>query len=82
MSTIRCKMQVSEVWIQKDANGGISSEKVKLHAVYGNTEENKNWSKWTPTATFEIYISNPEAQGKLSQGHEFYVDFTPCDKTT
>jgi hypothetical protein len=77
MPILRCKMKVDEVWISKDANTGvINQEKVKLSAVYGNTEENKNWSKWTPSASFEIYISNPGAIGKLSQGHEFYVDFT------
>jgi hypothetical protein len=78
-SILRCKMKVDEVWISKDVDtGAITQEKVKLSAVYGNTEENKQWSKWTPSAGFKIYINNPEAIGKLSKGHEFYVDFTPA----
>jgi hypothetical protein len=46
--------------------------------VYGNTEENKQWCKYTPSASFKIYINNPAAMDKLSKGHEFYVDFTPA----
>jgi hypothetical protein len=76
---IRCKMKVDEVWQSKDASTGeVTQERVKLSAVYGNTEENKDWSKWTPSANFEIYINNPAAMDKLSRGHEFYVDFTPA----
>ena len=76
---LRCKMKVSEVLQVKENDGSISQERVKLSAVYGNTEENKQWSKWTPAANFEIYINNPEAFGKLSSGHEFFVDFIPVN---
>lgn len=79
--SVRCKMKVDEVWISKGADGTVSQERVKLSAVYGDTNENKEWSKWTPSASFEIYINNPTAMGKLSQGHEFYVDFTALPKT-
>jgi hypothetical protein len=75
---LRCKMKVNEVWISKNADGVVSSERVKLSAVYGNTEENKDWAKWTPSASFEIYINNPTAMDKLAKGHEFFVDFTPA----
>lgn len=81
MPTLRCKMQVSEVLLVKDNEGAINQERVKLFAVHGGssaTEENKQWSKYTPSANFEIYINNPAAMGKLSSGHEFFVDFTPA----
>jgi hypothetical protein len=77
-SIVRCKMKVDEVLFSKNADGTIAYENVKLSAVYGNTEENKEWSKYTPSASFSINISNPGAMDKLSRGHEFYVDFTPC----
>jgi hypothetical protein len=80
--SVRCKMKVDEVWISKGTDGAISQERVKLSAVYGDTNENKEWSKGTPSANFEIYINNQAAMGKLSQGHEFYVDFTPVPKNT
>jgi hypothetical protein len=77
--TLRCKMRVSEVLCVKDADGSTNQERVRLNAVYGDAgTENAQWSKWTPSADFTIYINNPDAMGKLSSGHEFYVDFTPA----
>ena len=75
---LRCKLRVTKVTHNKEADGTTSYETVELMAVYGNTEENKQWSKYTPSANFNITISNPEAMNKLSAGHEYYVDFTPC----
>ena len=77
MSVLRCKLRVAEVLHQKNENGETTQERVKLVAVYGNNSENEKWSKWTPSANFDIYINNPDAFEKLSHGHEFFVDFTP-----
>lgn len=76
----RCKMKVSGATYTKDANGEIDSETVQLYAVYSGdaNSENAQWSKWTPSASFSITINNPAAIGKLSQGHEYFVDFTPA----
>ena len=81
-AAIRCKMRVNEVTHLKKADGSTEQERVKLLAVIGNTDENKDWSKWTPSANFDISINNPNAFGKLSTGHEFYVDFIPCPNAT
>ena len=59
--------RVVEVLASKDSNGAVEQERVKLQAVINNTPENKEWSRWTPSASFEIWISNPEAFGKLSR---------------
>jgi len=75
---LRCKMRVNEVVQSKLADGSTDYERVSLTAVYGEDgTENAKWAKWTPAASFAITISNPEAFGKLSKGHEFFVDFTP-----
>jgi hypothetical protein len=78
-SVLRAKLRVSEVLQRKNANGETETEIVRLAAVYSDKEgsENKKWSTWTPSANFEIHINNQQAFGKLSSGHEFYVDFTP-----
>lgn len=76
-SVMRCKLRVTKVSHIKNDSGGTEYETVELAAVYGNNDENKLWSKWTPSASFSITISNPDAMNKLSSGHEFYVDFTP-----
>ena len=70
---IRAKMQVQSV--TKLAGG---DEIVKLSAVYGgstNAEDN-SFSKATPQASLEMYVSNPLAQGKLLPGRKYYLDFT------
>jgi hypothetical protein len=76
---LRAKMRVAEVAAIKNADGSTNQERVKLQAVYGNEgTENNQWSKWTPSANFDITINNPAAFGKLSSGHEYFVDFTPA----
>lgn len=78
---LRCKMRVESVTKNMDKNGIVETERVILQAVYESNPEHENykWSKWTPAASFNITISNPDAMDKLSKGHEFYVDFTPCN---
>lgn len=79
---LRCKMKSQEVVQAMDEDGKPGQERVKLQAVYGNEgTANKEWSKWTPSANFEIYINNPAAFGKLSRGGFFFVDFTPATAT-
>ena len=83
---MRCKMRVESVKQVKKHDGSTESEEVQLRAVYEGSEENKKWSKWTPSASFMVTINNPEAFNKLSSGHEYYVDFSPvvkecCGKT-
>jgi len=77
---LRAKMRVSEVALIKNDKGEIVSERVKLQAVYSNdpANENSKWTKWTPSANFDIQIDNPDAMNKLSSGHEYFVDFTPA----
>lgn len=74
-------MRVEEVTRIIDSEGQASQERVKLRAVYGEGEsENAKWSQWTPYASFEILINNPDAFGQLSSGFEYFVDFTPAEQ--
>lgn len=78
---LRAKMRVTEVLRSIEADGSTGNERVKLTAVYGaEGTDNAQWSKWTPSASFDIWINNPAAFGTLANGHEFYVDFTPAPK--
>ena len=61
-----------------DQDGHKTAESTSLYAVYGNSDENKEWSAATPSASFQLYISNPDAWGKLEQGKEYYVEFIPA----
>jgi hypothetical protein len=72
MKTIRAKMFVNSIEKQ---NG---SEQTHLTAVYSGSDENKSFSAATPSASLNISISNPAAQGFFVQGKEYYLDFTPA----
>lgn len=80
-AVLRCKMRISQVTQSFNSDGQPESEQVKLRAVYGDdNSENAQWSKYTPSANFEIYINNPDAFGVLRKDHEFYIDFIPANQ--
>ena len=55
------------------------SDTVKLTAVAG--DENKTWSKYTPSGSVELTISNPEAFDQFKIGEFYFVDFTRAPAT-
>ena len=70
---IRAKMKVDEV-VKRPV-----SETIKLGAVTSDSEENKSFSKYTPSASLEINITNEAAFGFFEAGKEYYLDFTSAE---
>lgn len=68
MTMIRAKMVCTTV--SKDTQ----NESVTLFPVTSGSDENKQWSKWTPGGQLQLTISNPDAQGKFTPGKEYFVD--------
>ena len=66
--TVRAKMYVMEV--AQTTNG----DRVKLGAVCRG-EDNKVWSKYTPSANFEMTCLNPDATAQFEVGKEYFVTF-------
>lgn len=60
------------------------SKKVKLNVVYegslGANDENKRFTKATPSGEIWLTIDNPAASVQFVPGDEYYVDFTPAPK--
>ncbi len=75
MSDLRAKFRVWEVAELKGPKGQVISQRIKLSAVYSNTEENKKWAMATPSGQIEITIDNPLAYNILNYGDEVYIDF-------
>ena len=75
---MRAKLQVASV----TQYGGY--ETLKFHAVCppsfdkDGLHEDSTFSKYSPSATLEISITNPALHGKFKPGDKFYVDFTPA----
>jgi len=75
---VRAKFYVRAIELYNDPP---ESGTVKLVPVYGNSEENKSWSKATPSGELSMFISNPAAFAVFKDAFDkkkaFYIDFTP-----
>lgn len=54
-----------------------SGDKIYAFNAAVTGEENKSWSKWTPSGRLEITITNSDAQ-VFETGKEYYLDFSPA----
>ncbi len=80
-AVLRLKMVVNSVKKVYDTEGNITQEELGLNAVYGKEgSANAQWSKWTPSGSLTMSISNPEAFGKVLPGQFLFVDLIPTDK--
>lgn len=79
-AALRLKCVVNSVKSVADTNGDKSQEELALSAVYSGSEANKQWSKYTPSASLTMTISNPAAFGKVLPGQFIFVDLTITDK--
>lgn len=68
--TMRAKFWVESVTKFKDG------ERLNLCVVTYDTDENKSFSKYTPTGNITLSITNENLFGKFEPGDEFYIDFT------
>ncbi len=66
------------------AGGAPSSEILKFRAVArkdsypsDGSDEDNTYAKFSPSASCEIAVANPELIGKFNPGEFYYVDFTP-----
>lgn len=76
---VKAKFYVAEVARQASQSGSFDGEKVRLQAAMG--EENKEWSRWTPSGTIEMQITNEEASRQFVPGQHVFVTFEPIPKT-
>lgn len=81
-AVLRLKMCVNSVKTVHDNEGAAYQQELALTAVYSNKEGSANaqWSKWTPSASLTMTVSNPAAFGKVLPGQFLFVDLIPTDK--
>lgn len=90
MTHMRAKLRVSGVteFVGSTEHNGTTppklGESLKFSAVAASnypadgSDENNTYAKYSPSASFEIYVANPALWGKFIAGAEYYVDFTPA----
>ncbi len=83
MTTMRAKLKVESVL--KTEYG----EQVKMVAVCKNTpypadgsDEDNTYASFTPAASLEINIRNPNLYGKIVPGQKYYCDFELVEEKT
>ena len=68
---IRAKMKCNSVTKTE------GSENVKFSPVTaGSSKENESWSKWTPSGSLELNITNPAVHGAFVPGVEYFIDIS------
>lgn len=76
--TVRAKFKVFNVERSKDTKPGEEWAKVEMQAAYNDGDpSNASWSKYTPSASCSMYITNPSAIEAFEVGKFYFVDFTP-----
>lgn len=66
---VRAKFKVTSVTHHE----GEQAE-VKLTAVHGN--DNRTWTKWTPSGELRLSITNPGATEQFKPGACVFIDFS------
>jgi hypothetical protein len=74
---IRAKFKVSRI-AKVDVGNGNWQEEVSMQPVYGTSDENKQWSKFTPSGELKMNITAEGAVGQFELGKEYFIDFTPA----
>lgn len=78
MAIMRAKMEVRGVQLDGPNVLGLTMSAVCGKVPFGKEGESEDntYSRWTPTATLHMFITNPALMEKFKEGQKFYVDFT------
>lgn len=66
----RCKFKCNKL-IQTE-NG----EEIHMEPVTSDCTENESFSKWTPSGSFWISVTNPKLFGSFKPGQCYYLDIS------
>ncbi|WP_421358136.1 hypothetical protein [Agrobacterium rosae] len=77
---VRAKFKCWSIQRNQNQDPSDQTARVQLMAAYANGDpDNASWSKATPSATLDMFITNPDAIEKFEEGRFYYLDFIPCD---
>lgn len=79
---LTAKFMCQGILSQHTTNPEDVQAKVILHAVYGNGEENKEWSKYTPAGNIDLTVTTESAANFFEIGAEYYLEFKPAKSET
>lgn len=72
--SVRAKFKCHKKEMIEQNGSDVAS--LTFFASYGEGADNKDWSKWTPSGSLNMTITNPVAFNWFEEGKEYYLDFT------
>lgn len=72
MSTVKAKFEVVSIEPQNEGRA------IHLQPVISGSEENKEWSKWTPSGSLSMYVTT-EAFADAAPGDQYYLTFEKAE---
>lgn len=57
----------------------LDSAQIDLMAVTRGQGDNASWSKYTPSGTLTMYVTNPDAVSEFELGKEYLITFERTD---
>lgn len=81
--SVSAKFKCISVIPTTGGDGTVESKQVSLVPVYSSdpTSPNYSWSKWTPSGSMSLTITNPTAFDQFEIGKEFLLEFTEVPPT-
>jgi hypothetical protein len=77
---VRAKFKVFNIEHSKDPSPSEVWARVDMQAAYNDGDPgNAEWSKYTPSASCSMHITNPSAIDAFEVGKFYFVDFTPAE---
>lgn len=62
---------------QLDVSDGVHFN-LEFAAVYDDGKANKDWSKYTPSGSIKMTVTNPAAADGFNVGESYILDFNPA----
>lgn len=78
---VRAKFYCTGVARQRSDGGQNDSDTVSFSAVTATENpENKTWSKYTPSGSLTMTITNPACFDTFEVGKEYFIDLVPVSE--
>jgi hypothetical protein len=79
MPIMRAKVRVTAISQPYENAEQLNMAPVVSNETFGQNGESENntYSRWTPSGSISLTVTNPNLHGKFKVDDELYVDFTP-----
>lgn len=84
--TVRAKFYVKEIkQIYTGSTDENEAAEIIMDPVFGSYpgskegDNNESWSKWTPSGSLHMTVTNPSAIAQFELGKAYFLDFTPVE---